>query len=716
MKSFPLLLALSAVAAAELPADHRLGPLKDLDGDFSWKPAPTVDRWQSRAVAVRQQIKIALGLFPAPTKTPLNPVIHGKVDAGDYTVEKVYFESMPGLFVTGSLYRPKGQGGKHPAVLCPHGHWVDARFMMASDADLQKSLESGGERSKINGRNMFQPLGAQLARMGCVAFVIDMLGNSDSQQISMDVAHKFAKQRPEMISAEPGQWGLYSPQAETHSQSIMGLQTWNNIRALDFLTSLPDVDGSRLACTGASGGGTQTMLLAAVDPRLTVAFPCVMVSGAMQGGCTCENASQLRVGTGNLEFAALFAPKPMAMTTAKDWTVNMPTQGFPDLQQHWKMMGAPENVKLFPHPEFPHNYNVVTREHIYGFFNEHLRLGLPAEKLKEQDCTLLTRDQLTVWDQAHPAPTGGPEFEKKLLGWWTEDARKQREADIPTLRKYAQPALETIVGTTLATAGKTQASEPKTREFPQKDKPALTVSDFRIQNTSWKEELPAQALSLKGQGEPLVIWLDAGGKGALLADGAVGNAVRKVAGRGTAVLGLDLFMQGEFLAPGTSDSPAPKVKNPRESASFTHGYNHSITVSRTQDVLTAIRWAQSLPKKPSKISLVALDSATAPVAAAAAALAGTAVGAVVVDTNGFRFQKVRDIRDPLFVPSAAAAGDLPGILAIGAPRNLYLMGEGKIGPAIVGAAYEVAARPDTLRVSEVRDLDAATNWLSEKLK
>src|SRR5206468_11529867 len=130
-----------------------------------------------------------------------------------------------------------------------------------------------------------------------------------------------------------------------------------NMRALDFLSSLPDVDAARLACTGASGGGTQTMILAALDPRLAVAVPCVMVSTAMQGGCTCENACNLRIGTGNIEFAALFAPKPQGMTCANDWTKEISSKGFPELKQLYGMLGAPDNVMLKRGEQFPHNYN-----------------------------------------------------------------------------------------------------------------------------------------------------------------------------------------------------------------------------------------------------------------------------------------------------------------------------------------------------------------------
>ncbi len=716
LPALPALLALTLAASAELPDDARLADLKDLNGDFSWKPFASPEAWQARAAQVRQQMRVAIGLWPEPTRTPLNAVIHGKVERDGYTVEKVYFESMPGLFHTGNLYRPTGAPGKHPGVIVTHGHWKDARFWEKSDDAIKKEIDAGQERSMIGGRAIFQSIGVHLARMGCVAFVSDMLGNSDSLQIPFEIAHTFAKQRPEMISPESGKWGLFSPQAETFSQNIMGLQTWNNMRALDFLTGLDDVDATRLAVTGASGGGTQSMILAALDSRLSCAVPCVMVSTAMQGGCTCENASNLRTGTGNIEFAALFAPKPMGLTSAHDWTEHLSEKGFPELQQHWKMMGAPDNIQLFAHPDFPHNYNLVTREHIYGFFNTHFHLGLPADRLKEQDYQPLTREQLSVWDAKHPAPAGGPDFEKKLLGWWHDDQQKQLQKDIPTFRKLAQPALEALIGNTLAGAGETKELKAETRDVSQPEKPTLRVTDFTIANTTFREQLPARSLNLAGQGEPLVIWLDAGGRKALLADGTVGNTIRTLATRGVAVVGVDALLQGDFLALGSSDTPTRKVSNPREAACFTAGYNHPLVVQRIQDVLTTLRWAQSLSKKPRHIAIVGIDPVSAPIAAAAAALSGDAVTALVVDTGRFRFQKTPDIRDATFFPGAGRFGDVPGLLALAAPRKLFLMGEGEIPPDLVGAAYETAGVHDTLRTSPVRDLDAAIKWLVDQLK
>src|SRR5690606_16436197 len=131
---------------------------------------------------------------------------------------------------------------------------------------------------------------------------------------------------------------LFSAQAEMRLLNVFGLQTWNNIRALDWVLTLDGVDPKRIGITGASGGGTQTMIMAAIDDRLAASFPAVMVSTAMQGGCTCENACYLRIDTGNIEFAAMAAPKPIGMTAANDWTKELETKGLPELKQHFKML------------------------------------------------------------------------------------------------------------------------------------------------------------------------------------------------------------------------------------------------------------------------------------------------------------------------------------------------------------------------------------------
>src|SRR6266516_204836 len=438
----------------KLPNDIRLEPLKDLDGYFPFTPPASKAAWEKRSERVRRQILISQGLYPMPTKTPLNAVIHGKIDRGDYTVEKVYFESAPGFFVTGNLYRPKKVTGKVPGVLFAHGYWADSCLSQATDAELRRELAEGEERFEEGGRSRFQSMCVQLARMGCVVWQWDMLGNSDSQQLSAELVHGFKKQRPEMNTVE--NWGLFSPQAEAHLQSVMGLQTWNSVRSLDFLLSLPEVDPERIAMTGASGGGTQTMILAAIDPRVKLSFPAVMVSTAMQGGCTCENACLLRVGTGNVEFAGLFAPKPQGMTSANDWTKEMALKGFPELKQLYTLLGAPDNVMLKRGEHFPHNYNAVSRGAFYGWLNRHFNLGF-KEPVLERDYQPLTKAELTVWDTAHPAPKAAdPDFERQMLAWFHHDAQRQLAESAKSLERFREVfggALDIILDGGLADAG-----------------------------------------------------------------------------------------------------------------------------------------------------------------------------------------------------------------------------------------------------------------------
>ena len=171
-----------ALPQGQRPDDVRLQPPKDLDGYFPFQPPESKEVWDRRAQEVRQRILVSQGLWPAPTKTDLNARIYGRIDRGEYTVEKVHFESAPGFFVTGNLYRPKNVTGKAPAVIFPHGHWKDARFLIQPDKYVREEIASGQERFVEGGKSRFQSMCVQLARMGCVVWQIDALSDSDSIQ------------------------------------------------------------------------------------------------------------------------------------------------------------------------------------------------------------------------------------------------------------------------------------------------------------------------------------------------------------------------------------------------------------------------------------------------------------------------------------------------------------------------------------------------------
>ena len=661
---FLSLLLVGALLTPVFSADSRHQPLKDLKGYFPFSPPASLSEWDVRKDYVRRQILVSQGLWPMPTKTPLNPVIHGRVDCGEYTVEKVYFESAPGFFVTGSLYRPKKIQGKVPGVMFAHGHWQDARLSLDTEEKVRQEIAIGAERFEKGGRSIFQSLCVQLARMGCVVWQWDMLSDSDSIQLSRELVHTFASQRPE--ANQTRDWGLYSPQAEAHAQSIMGLQTWNAVRGLDFLLSLPEVDPERTAITGASGGGTQTMLLAAIDDRIKLSFPCVMVSTAMQGGCTCENASLLRINTGNVEFAGLFAPKPQGMNTADDWTKELATKGFPDLQKLYAAHGAKDNVFLLRGEHFKHNYNAVTRSAFYTFLNKHFKLGHAAPVI-ERDYEPLTREQLTVWDAEHPAPKVDPAFERQLLKWFSDDSDKQLQALAATpegLQKVVLPAIEVLIGRSYQNAGDV--------EWILKDKQDAgdhLVMTGTLLNKTYAEELAVSWLYPKAWSGRVVVWLGDAGKAAIEDD-----AVKALLKAGDAVLGVDLLFQGAEPVKQTR-----VVNNPREFAGYTHGYNHALFAPRTHDVLSVVsflRHAQIGSHERPKSVMVAGWGRIGPIVLAARALAGEAIDRAAVDTQGFRFGQVLDYRDPMFLPAGAKYLDLPGLMALNAPHALWVNGEG----------------------------------------
>ena len=699
-----------------VPNDIRLQPLKDLDGYFPFAVPKTTEDWSKRAARVRRQILVSQGLWPLPEKTPLNVVMHGRIEREDYTVEKVYFESLPGFFVTGNLYRPKGKPGKLPGVLCPHGHWTDGRFYDTGVKAVRQDIVNGAERFEEGGRSPLQSRCVQLARMGCVVFHYDMIGNADSQQIPASISHGFAKQRPEMNATE--NWGLFSPQAEAHLQSVMGLQTWDSIRALDFLLGLHDVDAERIAVTGASGGGTQTFILSAIDPRVTLAFPAVMVSTAMQGGCTCENASLLRVETGNIEFAALFAPKPLGLTSANDWTLEMATKGFPELKQIYGLMGAPDNIMLKRGEHFGHNYNYVSRAAMYSWVNKHFKLGL-SDPIVEEDYKRLTKAEMSVWDDQHPKPEGGPDLERKLLRWLTADAEKQLQAAAQAPEEWKNlsgPAIETIIGRNLSEVGAVEFG--MTNKI---DRGTYREMSGLLHNTSHGEELPIVFLHPKQWNGQTVIWIDEAGKSALFSEETGQEArpkpdIQKLLVSGAAVVGVDLFYQGEFLGDGKPVARTGRVQNPREAAAYTFGYNYSLFAKRAQDVLSVVQFVKRNERKTQVLDLVGLGSA-GPLVAAARSVAADAVDRTVIDTGGFRFGQVMEIHSVHFLPGGAKYGDLPGMLAAAAPARLWVAGETGQSLQAVRAGYEASGAVKKLSIhtgDSNQTREAAIAWLLTK--
>ena len=641
----------------ERPKDARQQKLKDLNGYFPFDPVPASRQaWLSRAAEVRQRILVSCGLWPMPPRPAVNATIHGRVERDDYTVDKVYFESYPGLYVTGNLYRPKGKPGPHPVVLSPHGHWSEGRFYECPQSSVTEQLFVGAERYEVAARFPLQARCVQLARMGCIVFHYDMLGYADSKPITYHRAHRHTNARPELENTTA--WGLYTAQAELRMQSVFGMQTFNSLRACDFVAALTDADPARIGVTGASGGGTQTMILAAIDPRVSVSFPAVMVSTAMQGGCTCENACCLRVGTGNVEFAALFCPKPQGINAADDWTVELATKGMPELKQLYKLFGAEQNVEGYPLVQFPHNYNHVSRGKMYAWMNKHFGLNYSMDALLEREFKPLTVEEMSVWNDAHPAPPSDLAAEQRLLHAITKISEQQLSAvadsDVEH-RQLVQPALETITATGWSEIGPVQREN-----LAKTDHGDFWVFKDILRHAN--QELPVIFLHPKDGEGKVVIWTSATGKSSLVdGDQQLRPEAKQLLAAGFSIVAPDLFRQGEFVASEVSETR--KVSNNRDFAGYTFGYNRTLLAHRVHDLLVMMKFIQTDEHAAQSTYLLGVDGGT-PAATVAAALAGEHLDRLVIDDGDFRFAQIQSWRDPDFLPGVVKYGDLPKLLTL----------------------------------------------------
>ena len=373
---------LIVVAALLSQAQAPAGPYRTLNDRYPAPNPASRAEWETRAAYVREHVLASAGLLPLPEKTPLRAVVFGDTVFTEYTVSKVYFESLPGFFVTGNLYRPAG-GGPFPAVLSPHGHWAYGRL-------VDNDLASGPGRA------------ISLARQGLVVFTYDMIGYNDSRQLP----HTFGGAREKL-------WGL----------SLGGLQLWNSIRALDFLESLPYVQRDAIGVTGESGGGTQTFLLAAVDPRVATAAPVNMISLHMQGGCLCENLPGLRLDITNVEVGASIAPRPLLMVSATgDWTNETLQLEYPAVRRIYGLLGAEDHVSAVQF-KAEHNYNKDSREAMYAWMARWLKRSPADIRVAERPFTAPALPDLLVFHQ-RPLPPGAIHAQG-LTDAWIEAARRE---------------------------------------------------------------------------------------------------------------------------------------------------------------------------------------------------------------------------------------------------------------------------------------------------
>lgn len=295
-----------------------------------------VASWAKRKVQLKKELYDALKLSNLPEKPLSKPITTPVRIMNGYSVQNVALEILPGLYINGSLYKPLKIKGKIPVILSPDGHWNGHRFR--KDAQLRC---------------------ASIAKMNAMAFSYDLFAWGES--------------------------GLQFKE-EDHRRSLsITIQALGGIRILDYLLSLDNVDRKRVGISGGSGGGSHTVLMTALDDRITLSAPVVSLSSYFYGGCPCESGMPIHQcggGTNNVELAAMAAPRPqLVVSDGKDWTDKMPEHDFPYLQKMYNYYGKASNIENVHLPEEGHDFGISKRMALYSFLAKHFGLNLQAIKM-----------------------------------------------------------------------------------------------------------------------------------------------------------------------------------------------------------------------------------------------------------------------------------------------------------------------------------------------
>jgi hypothetical protein len=651
--------------SADPPPDPRRTTVRSNRQGADFKAPATEQAWRDRARAVREQLLVATGLWPELPKTPLHPRVVGKLERDGYSIEKVVLETFPGFTLSGNLYRPAKAPGKLPVVLCPHGHWADGRV----NPEVQHRC-------------------IRLAKLGAAVFLYDMVGYNDSKAFG----HAFLNDRLRL-------WGL----------SLVTLQTWDSVRALDWLSGLPDVDPARVGCTGESGGGTQTFLLTALDDRVKAAAPVVMVSEWFQGGCVCENAAGLRIGTDNVEIAALTAPRPLKLVGATgDWTARTMTHAYPAVRSVYALLGRPDRVSADVF-NFPHNYNQTSRNAVYPFF-AHWLLGLDdSEATVEGEQSVEKPEDLQTFTDKTPAPANlktPAALEKDLVNARTWALDTLAPSSSPAAWEAAREHLKTIHRVRVGLVNPPPA-EIAQSEVRRTSHGGAAVIHARVGRKATGESIAVVRLIPANATGRLTVIASPHGKAALVnPEGHAAPVVHELLKRGQSVVLFDPLFVGESVDPSSPASARPDTVH-------YDTYNPSLAADQMQDLATVLAWARSQPDVR-EVSLAGLGRAGPQVLLARPLLEGLARTAV--DLHEFDpGDGSSPIAPELDLPGLLQFGGLKAAAALSAPAPIWVYRTGDtLDRSWPEHAYALAGVPHLLKLDAGRPSpEALARWIDE---
>jgi dienelactone hydrolase len=584
---------------------------------------PFVVRTGAEGEAYRRELRAFVlqcaGLSPLPDRVPLDVHASAALDHPWCTVRRVYYQLWPHVYSSGLLFMPKhlrpgatgfaGAYGRLPAMLCPHGHWSEGN----ANPEVQKRC-------------------LNFARLGYVTF-------SSTQNHYED------------------------PAVGVSHQTLM---IWNNIRALDLLESLSEVDRQRIGVAGESGGGLQTEMLAAVDPRvkaativgLTCDFRQIMFPDSIH--CTCNHFPGIMQRTDHPEISTLGLPAAMQYLTMNDWTRQFESANFPAIQKLYAANGCGERVfcKYF---NTDHNYDRAKRECTYWWMERWVRRD-PAARPQGEPATLtFPVETLQKLAAAVPGDKGFGEISRLYrAAHGYQAAPIATAADWQAYRSKMIPALGRLLGE--------QAVLPR-RAGPACG-PARTESNLLIQPAGYRSEggivVPTIVLAPPSRGGrlPVVVVLGAGGKEAILKETGR-ESPRTIAAAGSLVALPDLRTSGELLSTGTKDEAAQRRAWERNGIVW----GRPVPGMGATDLRGVLDGLSARPDADtSRVRVICRRSGDLSVAALFAAVLDPRIAAVDLDLAGGSFEN----RNLPLVPSVLQHGDVLQWAALLADRKVVL--------------------------------------------
>ncbi|MFL5339932.1 MAG: alpha/beta hydrolase family protein [Gemmataceae bacterium] len=592
--------------------------------------------WQRRRAALRDAMMAAMGPVPA-TACDLDPKILGILDRKDYRIEKLVFQSRPDVWVTGNVYAPKLKG-RYPAVLCVHGHWAGAR----RDPVVQARC-----------------LG--LVKLGFVVLAVDAFGSGE----------RYAEP-----AAGTYHGALYGASLWPTGYTLLGMQVYDNRRAVDYLLTRDDVDGTKLGITGASGGGNQTMYAGALDERIKAVVPVCSV-GTYQAYlkaacCVCEVLPGALRFTEEGDVLGLVAPRALLVINASQdafqFSPGEAVKSFRRATAIYQLNTAGDKIKHVVF-ESKHDYSKPMREAMYGWMTKFLKGTTDGAPIDEPTIAVETPADLACFPDPAERPanflfprTFADRAGAELIAKANRLAPRHPE-DWESSATQMRSDLQRIFG------GFPKAPRVVAKPGPPRVEDGIESAGVRLAGEA-EVPIPMFTVSVTNPPakQPACVLLHLGGKLA-----AVQHPIaRALAKRGWYVVAPDVRATGDTKPEKDAVHNAPDHNSSE----------HAVWIGRplpgqwVHDVATVLEWLALQPGlDPRRTAVVGIGQAGVVALLSGALMPDrvTSVGTVGGLTSLVTTKPYGDgTRMALFAPGLLTVGDLPHLAAMCAPRRLLM--------------------------------------------